>query len=204
VFVLDISGSIGSKDVQKIKEFIKQMADIVDIGPNKTLFSVVLFARHAWIDFTLDTHTTKEDLKDAINEIIYDNKGGTNISKALNFIRVAGENGSLGIRNDSQFKTAIVMTDGRLKPNKTDDQHNTNVTAINLLNSGVYDRVFAIGIHGKHGIHNETLKFIASPKSVFVMNENIFEDFRLEVEEAFCTSKKILVLLITQEYTSIP
>jgi len=192
VFVLDASRSIGNNGVRKMKKFIKKLVDIVDIGPNKTLFSVVLFANHTWIHFTLDNHNTREDFKDAINEITYNEaKSGTIISEALNFIRVAGENGSLGIRNDSHFKTAIVITDGRLQPNTTDEWHNINITAINLLNSGVYDRVFAIGIHGRREIQNEILEFIASPKSVFIMNDNTFEDFRLEVEEALCTSKKI-------------
>jgi len=192
VFVLDVSISIGKDGVLQIKKFIKQLADTVDIGPNKTLFSVVLFAGHPRIHFTLDNHTTRKDLKDAINEIHFDYAvSGTNISEALNFIRVAGENGSLGIRNDSHFKTAIVITDGRLVPNTMDERHSTNITAIKLLNSGVYDRVFAIGIHGSREIQNEILEFIASPKSVFEMNKNIFEEFRLEVEEAFCNSKKI-------------
>lgn len=107
------------------------------------------------------------------------------------------------LRDDSNYKAAVLITDGRpnTRPlqNESDDttnerdRNNTIIAGANLLESGVYDRVFAIGIRGNRRIRFQELEFIASPNSSFIINAftpEAFEAVRLEVENAFCNRKK--------------
>ena len=165
---------------------ITQSARQLTIGDDDVLFSVILFARHAWINFTISQYTDRADLIEAINEISYYdtsklNRTGTNIPEALNLLREAGQDGRLGLRPDANYKHAIFITDGRTNTRKikeaqlgreltneekeqvdnTDDE-NSIIAALRLHDSRVYDDVFAIGIRGQHDVNFEELSHIAS------------------------------------------
>ena len=92
VFVLDVSVSIeNDTNFGLIRDFVTQAASFMSIGVNETLFSVLLFARHAWINFTIPSYTNRADLINALNDISYFdvselNHTGTNIPEALDLL----------------------------------------------------------------------------------------------------------------------
>ena len=175
VFVFDVSVSIGDEDNFKLmKNFAMNSLQSVTIGLDDSLVSVVLFASHAWINFTLTEHTDKPNLYRAIDQIKYDeiskhNRTGTNTPEALSLLKIAAKNGRLGLRDDT-VKIVIFITDGRPNTNhlnKTRGQAlNDTIEAANKLHSlKIYKQFFAIGIMGKRTLMDDTLHAIAGPSS---------------------------------------
>ena len=81
-----------------MRELVTLFARIVDYGVENALFSVVTFASHAWINFPITQHITRDDLINAVNQISYSNVSifnhtGTNMREALDLLMTAGESG---------------------------------------------------------------------------------------------------------------
>ena len=105
VFVLDISKSIGKEDnFGLMKDFVTRTLPLVNISTECSHVAVVLFAANATIIFNLNKYTDITNLTNAINEIRYydfakETRTGTNSLAALDLIRIACQNGSLGLRD---------------------------------------------------------------------------------------------------------
>ena len=216
VFVLDVSLSIeNDANFGLMRNLITQATDFIPIGVDNTLFSVILFARHAWINFTIPQYTNRADLIDTVNKISYFdvselNRTGTNIPEALDLLRiVGGQDGRIGLRADAAYRHAIFVTDGRpntwnlvkaqlgRRLNRTErqqvhqqDEDNTILAARRLLDSGIFDNVFAIGIRGIHNINFKELEHIAShPELEFIVDdftESAFQAVLKELSEETC------------------
>ena len=218
VFVLDNSLSIASDtNFGLIRNLVTQMIQQLTIGLENSLVSVMIFARHASINFTLTEHTTTDDLVNAINQISYFdlpqmNRTGTNIPDALQLLRTGGQDGSIGLRSTANFTHAIFITDGRAntihlqeeitgerlrgdarKNQLRIDEANSIEAAERLHDSDVYDEVFAIGIRGTHEINLDELHAIASrPQFVFEIEDFTEEAFRnvtLQLTAGICDRK---------------
>ena len=207
------------------------------IGVDSTLFSVILFARHAWINFTISQYTNRTDLIRAINQISYYdtsklNRTGTNIPEALHLLREASEDGRIGLRPDANYRHVIFITDGRpntislveaelgRKLNRSEkqqvrqrDEDNTILAARRLIDSGIFDDVYAIGIRGINDINFEELEHIAShPELEFLIDdftEKSFQTVLQQVSEEICERKLNTVCMytanldITYQYNSL-
>ena len=222
VFVLDNSISIESDtNFGLIRNLVTQMIQQLTIGLENSLVSIIIFARHAAINFTLTEHTTRDDLINAINQISYFdlprlNRTGTNIPDALNLLRTGGQDGSIGLRSTANFTHAIFITDGRantisLQEEITGerlrgdarrnqlivDEINSIQAARRLHDSDVYDEVFAIGIRGTHEINRDELEAIASrPQFVFEIEDFTEEAFRnvtLQLTTEICARKNFCI-----------
>ena len=215
VFVLDVSLSIeNDANFGLMRNLITQATDFIPIGVDNALFSVILFARHAWINFTIPQYTNRANLIDAVNKISYFdvselNRTGTNIPEALDLLRIGGQDGRIGLRADAAYRHAIFVTDGRpntrnlvkaqlgRRLNRTErrqvhqqDEDNTILAARRLLDSGIFDNVFAIGIRGIHNINFKELEHIASrPELEFIVDdftESAFQAVLKELSEETC------------------
>lgn len=215
VFVLDVSVSIGNdSNFERITNFCVKLIQATKDQGIDAKFATILFARHAWIHFKIND-TTITNATEAIASIQYskvlnkdiDHKG-TNIPEALELLRVAGENGSLGLRNESDYKSVVFVTDGRTntldlekeklgltsalrgaKKNKhlKKDENNTLINAQKLHRSGVYDQVFAIGIKAKSDISKKQLDAIDSANNaILVEGFNETNDAFENIQELFC------------------
>ena len=223
VYVLDVSRSINNDtNFGFIRDLVTQSAEQLSIGTNDVLFSVILFARHAVINFTIPQYTNRADLINAINEISYYDtskfdRTGTNIAEALDLLRIGGQNGSIGLRSNANYRHAIFITDGRpntndleakrlgRKLNKTErtnhliaDAQNSTRAARELHVSGVYNDVFAIGIRGQHEINLVELDYIASsPEFRFNISDftqEAFQDVIQQLSEELCNRTYIINL----------
>ena len=85
-FLLDASGSVGSVDFSKVKDFVRRFAQHFNIGPGSVNIGVVTFDSTPHNEFWLNQHTDRPSLLAAIDQIQY--SGGTTFTAdALQFIR---------------------------------------------------------------------------------------------------------------------
>jgi len=202
VFVLDVSLSIENEEnLQLMKNFVTSLIGFLNISPTCSRAAVILFARDAWINFTLSDHTDVANLRNAIDQIRYNeisryNHTRTNTPAALNLLRTAAHDGTLGIRDDV-VHVALIITKG--KPNikhlgVPNDQATqvTEAAAKTLHQSGIYNQVYAIGIGTTRQLGN-TLEIIANPSSLVFpiagFDPELFEQLVLNVTGEFCDRK---------------
>ena len=73
VFVIDSSGSIGSANFEKVRQFVKDVINAFDIGLDKTRVGVVQYSSSNLITrvFDLNTYNNKADMLDAVTRMPY-------------------------------------------------------------------------------------------------------------------------------------
>ena len=196
VFVLDVSLSIkNDQNFEVMKDFVKNTADLININLNDSLAGVVLFGGNAWIRFSLTQYTDKNSFQKAVDDIEYKKvrQIGTNTPEALNLLRIAGQDGRLGLRNDT-VKIVILITDGRpnlnhLKISLDQAAADTEEAATRLHNSGMYNQVYSVGIEGTRPI-GRLLNVIANPPSLVYhitgFDEALFQQLTRNFTSSFC------------------
>ena len=160
VFVIDISGTIGS---QLIREFVTNItAELVRNSPT-SLVGMIAYSSFSYIEFDLQTYTDLDSLLSAIDQISYynaldSNRRGSDTAEALTLLLSTAQNGLLGLRNDSA-KVAIVIANGR-----SDSGSSTLLAASALHATNIFD-VYAVGVGGSFPAEVETIA--SSPEFVF-------------------------------------
>ena len=200
-----------------IRNLVTEVAEVLTINPNRAMFSVILFARHAWIKFPITEYNNTDDLINAVNNIKYDdlskvNRTGSNLPEAFDLIN-ATQDGKLGLRNDLDvYTSAVFVSDGRintrnlvetqlnkkLKNSEWRKMKNIQVEDFKLAAKKLhetFDNVLAIGIKGIKEINFEILEEIASRKEfVFQIDEftrSAFQKVIKLLSEEFCDGKEI-------------
>ena len=196
VFVLGVSLSIkNDQNFEVMKDFVKNTADLINIDLNDSLAAVVLFGGNAWIRFSLTEYIDKNSFQKAVDDIEYKKvrQIGTNTPEALNLLRIAGQDGRLGLRNDT-VKIIILITDGRpnlnhLKISLDQAAADTEEAATRLHNSGMYNQVYSVGIEGTRPI-GRLLNVIANPPSLVYyitgFDEALFQQLTQNFTSSFC------------------
>jgi len=142
VFVLDGSGSITSSGFQLIRQFVRDISALLDVGLQESLVGVILYDDTASIHFNLLQYTNKATLLSAINPGIPYLGGGTNTAGALTLLLSSAQNGRLGLRN-GRTHLAVVITDGA-----SDNRLSTQSAANQIHRANVFDEVYAVGVGG--------------------------------------------------------
>ena len=179
---MDASGSVGSSNFQKQKQFVAQFAQSFNIGngTNDAQIGAITWSSAVYNQFNMDRYSTKTDLINAINGITYDS-GATATHLALQYVM------------DNSFKPAagdrvnvpnilIVMTDG-----KSNSPAQTLAEAQKLHQiPGL--KVFVIGIGS--GADQSELGHIASDsKNVFTVNDfNALQTIQNELKKQACSA----------------
>ena len=199
VFVLDVSLSIGSEaNFQLMKDFVESTFNMMNISEDCSRAAVMLFARDSWVRFTLSDYHDVGDLQNALDEIRYDdiseyNHTGTNTPAALELMRTAAYDGTLGMRN-GMVHIAVFITDGRPNIKHLGVSNNmaaqaTKTAANRLHGSDIYDQVYAVGIEGNKPL-GRTLDIIAQPSSLVFPIEGfdaaLFEELGRNITLEFC------------------
>ncbi|XP_061482392.1 vitrin [Rhineura floridana] len=109
-FLIDGSWSIGKRRFQIQKQFLKDVAQALDVGTAGPLMGIIQYGDDPSTEFNLKTYANSKDLKNAIDKILQ--KGGlSNVGRALSFVNknfFEDANGNRG----SAPNVAIVMVDG--------------------------------------------------------------------------------------------
>ena len=209
VFVLDVSNSIPSEDAfQLMKNFVAATFPLVNISANCSRAGLILFAGDARIEFNLDEYTDEASLRNALDNVTLRGvranrfRQGTNTPAALDLLRTAAEDGSLGLSDNRQriVRIAVFITDGRpslnhIRPTRPEEADQLTEQAGNRLHrSGAYDEIYAIGIQGGRGEIRDTLRFIAdSPDRIFSIESfsvELFEEAAVNISRQFCDRKR--------------
>ncbi len=101
-------------EFEKVKIFLADMVDTLDIGPDATRVAVVNYASTVKIEFLLKNHLTKDSIKQAINRI-EPLAAGTMTGMAIKKATDEAFTEKSGARPKSKniSKVAIIVTDGR-------------------------------------------------------------------------------------------
>ena len=137
-FVLDTSGSISEPVYQYVKDYIRTIAEAMNIGRYNSRVAVIVFNHGATVYFNLNQYINKNELITAIRNIPYYG-GGTNISVALDFLKTVAQNGSLGI-NRAKKQVAIFLTDGMVE-----GEDDISSAAYSLKRTEIFE-LYAVGI----------------------------------------------------------
>ena len=194
IFLMDSSGSVKRKNFRKMKRFVRDFANSLEIAPNATQVGVIVFNDMAWVAFNLSTFSTKPPLLAEIDSITY-NKGYTNTADALCLLLQEGfteENGAR-LTDDNVFGIAIVITDGVSNRNSSRcDNATTNEVAEIIHNSSHNILVFSIGITDE--VNKEELLVIASKEEYITyledFSESAFAAARDDQLYELCTKSK--------------
>ncbi|XP_074051313.1 collagen alpha-4(VI) chain-like, partial [Macrotis lagotis] len=135
LFLVDGSERVRSKDFEKMKEFVKQMVNESDVGPEKVQIGLLQFSSSTQVEFQLNTYFSKVDILQAISDMVQI-KEGTKLGSALSFSSPYFESPKGGRPNVPQY--LIIIIDGESK----DD---VKMAAKALRDRGI--KIFAIGAH---------------------------------------------------------
>ncbi|XP_062980346.1 vitrin [Elgaria multicarinata webbii] len=109
-FLIDGSWSIGKRRFQIQKQFLKDVAQALDVGTAGPLMGIIQYGDEPSTEFNLKTYANSKDLKNAIEKIVQ--KGGlSNVGRALSFVTKNFFEDSNGNRGGPP-NVAIVMVDG--------------------------------------------------------------------------------------------
>ncbi|GAA6087346.1 matrilin-3a [Tachysurus ichikawai] len=114
VFIIDSSRSVRPGEFEKVKVFLSDMVDTLDIGADATRVAVVNYASTVKIEFLLKDNLKKESMKQALS-IIEPLAAGTMTGLAIKKAMEEAFTEQSGARPKSQkiAKVAIIVTDGR-------------------------------------------------------------------------------------------
>ncbi|XP_015765671.1 PREDICTED: collagen alpha-1(XXVIII) chain-like [Acropora digitifera] len=107
-FIVDSSGSIGSKNYLKEKHFIKQLARSFGVAPGQSRAALVLYSNSASVKAGFDQYPTLEEFHKSVDDLPYE-EGSTRIDLAL-------EKASQEVFPKARkglFKIAILISDGK-------------------------------------------------------------------------------------------
>ena len=145
-FVLDVSGSIGQTNFNKVKQFEIDFVKNITIGPNDNQVGTIIFNQNAYIAFNLSSYNDTESVVDAIEHIPY-LSDWTNVEDALCRLK-DGFNESNGARplSHAVFRIAIVLTDGKSNRYHSDCNWDTiEDAAIEVHRHGILLYVIGVG-----------------------------------------------------------
>ena len=108
--MVDESGSIGSTNFNRMKEFLLRLVSRLDIDSGNTRVGLVTFSDDVRISLNLGAHSTVASFQSAISSLTYPG-GGTNTNVALAHVRTTMLTSSAGDRNDVP-NVVVVLTDG--------------------------------------------------------------------------------------------
>ena len=136
VFLLD--GSDGTRNTfPAIRDFVQRVVENLNIDENKDRVSVVQYSRESEVHFNLNTHTTKEDIVDAVRGLRHRGGRPLNTGAALQQVRDNVFTASSGSRREEGIpQILIVLSGGR-------SSDNVDTPASALKSDGVL--IFGIG-----------------------------------------------------------
>ncbi|XP_071146626.1 matrilin-3-like [Mytilus edulis] len=202
VFALDSSTSLAPQEFDAAKQFVKSIVDSFEISSDKTQVGVIRFSTTIDGGFKLNTHTSADGLKKAIDGVQY-KSGGTHTAEAIEYAINNLFTTTNGARLGSS-KILILVTDGR-----SENRNETLRQAAAAKAKGI--SIFAIGVSAQ--VDERELNAVASqPTCTHVQILNSFDDLdslKAEMEQVSCkaqttpsiTTPEALIMTSTEKPT---
>ena len=187
MFVLDASGSVGSANFVRMKNFMKNVTSNFNIGEDRTRVGIIRYSTSASIILSLGSINNKNGLNTFIDNIVY-TSGSTATHLALNLLPAAFNTS----RTDQGIpRVAIVFTGRKSNIAKSTAQAAQSVHATGII-------VYSIGIGNKID-ENELNTIASSPSNVFLISSFSAGDFAallLPLRTTACTSKSVVLCIV--------
>ncbi|XP_069370805.1 matrilin-3a isoform X1 [Paralichthys olivaceus] len=138
VFIIDSSRSVRPGEFEKVKIFLADMVDTLDVGSDATRVAVVNYASTVKIEFLLKAHFNKPDMKKAISRIgplAAGTMTGLAIKTAMN--EAFTEQSGARPRSGNISKVAIIVTDGRPQDQVEEVSASARASGIEIYAVGV-------------------------------------------------------------------
>ncbi|KAJ7338168.1 hypothetical protein JRQ81_010809, partial [Phrynocephalus forsythii] len=196
VFLLDTSSSVGKEDFEKVRQWVANLVDTFEIGPDKTRVGVVRYSDRPTTEFDLGRYQTREEIKEAARNIKYYG-GNTNTGDALRYINTYSFSAEAGGRPREKAikKVAILLTDGRSQDHVLDP-------AMAAHKAGI--RIFAVGIG--EALKEELDEIASEPKSAHVFHVsdyNAIDKIRGKLRRRLCESLDKVCFMLSVEVVDI-
>ncbi|KAK2520989.1 Col22a1 [Columba guinea] len=184
VFILDASSSVGKEDFEKVRQWVSNLVETFEIGPDKTRVGVVRYSDRPTTEFDLGKYKTREEIKEAARKIKYYG-GNTNTGDALRYINTYSFSKEAGGRLSDRTvkKVAILLTDGRSQDYVLDP-------ATVAHRAGI--RIFAVGVG--EALKEELDEIASEPKSAHVFHVsdyNAIDKIRGKLRRRLCETLSI-------------
>ncbi|XP_062911509.1 collagen alpha-1(XII) chain isoform X1 [Mobula hypostoma] len=165
VLLVDGSYSIGLSNFAKVKDFLGTLVKTFQVGPNRIQIGLVQYSRDAVTEFTLNKHSTLQDVVRAIRTFPY-RGGSTNTGRAMTYVRDRIFVRESGARTNVP-RVMVLITDG-----KSSDAF--KLPAQRLRDIGV--EVFAVGV--KDAVFSELVAIATPPENTHVYQVDDFDSFQ--------------------------
>lgn len=180
VFLLD--GSDGTRNgFPAMRDFVERVVEKLNVGENNDRVSVVQYGRDSEVHFNLNTHSTREDLVDAVRGLRHRGGRPLNTGAALQHVR---DNVFTNISGSRQLQGVpqmlILLTGGR-------SFDNVDVPASALKQQGVF--VTSIGTRTSDS--RELQKISYEPSYALAVSD--FTDLPSVQEQLFSVMSTVLV-----------
>ncbi|XP_069108778.1 collagen alpha-3(VI) chain-like isoform X2 [Argopecten irradians] len=184
VFLLDTSNSLGQVNFDRQKQFVLDVVNALDIGPDGTQVGITVFQTDIFNVFQLNDFQNKVDMENSIKSIQF-NPGNTFTDKALKYAREVMFQPANGDRPDVR-DVLILMTDGQ-----SSDQNETLKESEQIHNTTQID-VITIGVG--NAIDTDELLSIASRPSYALSVDDYSELNSIIAELGFQTTGCIITV----------
>lgn len=199
VFVIDTSSSIGSRNFQRVREFVNNVTVNLKLHSPESSVGIILYGDSAQIYFNLTMHPSLATLSPAINQIPYNGSSRSDIVGALQLLLYTAMNGTLGLRSEAS-NIAVVITDGSVDcrygcfnvEHYSDELHNIfDVYAVGyaFFDSGELNRIAS------------SPQFVYCTKPYYI--ELNFENLQKNLTDQLCSGNYTYYILILYNYNSV-
>ncbi|KAM3614607.1 uncharacterized protein V6R79_016766 [Siganus canaliculatus] len=112
VFLVDGSSSIGNHNFEEVRQFLRSIISVFDVGPDKIQIGLAQYSDDPHQEFLLKDHADKESLLTAVEKIPY-RTGNTYAGKAMDFLQTKYFTQEAGSRaSDRVPQIVVIITDG--------------------------------------------------------------------------------------------
>lgn len=174
-FVVDASGSIGSTNFLKIKDFLKTFVDYFNIGEEESHISLLWYSYNVKVVLYFNTLYDKLEIKNKIQNMYYE-ASSTYTGEALYVLQNELFNAKNGMRNDKSVpKIGILITDG---------QSNGNINVVDAAKSVQNHGVNLFGIGVGSGVSKREIRdIVTQPADTHYFFIDEFKDLTKFVDE---------------------
>ncbi|XP_049585447.1 collagen alpha-6(VI) chain [Syngnathus scovelli] len=195
VFIIDESGSIGTRNFQLVRTFLHSVVSGLEVAPSRVRVGIVMYSSKPKAQVYLNTFDDKNELLSFIKIMPY-HGGHTQTGVALDFTREHVFTKERGSRKDKGIQqVAVVITDGK-------SQDDVSHAAVALRREGV--KIYAVGV--KNSNRAQLVEMASHPPSNHIFIVDSFSKLRAleqKLQNIVCHNVRVQALSVNMRRSNI-